>query len=213
MVANEDKTYQLHRDRHHLFLEALRHREQEVLTYLVIIGPALGGFVWLISKYPKEIGKGVFCFGAIGLIFIMLLGACYCIALGYNYRTLTFQIAKEEKNMGISDTVLSAWPRDFSDWIERTKLGHYFSFLQRYKGSKVFDWAWCFPPELICVFWYAFVIGIIYLTVVSCILAKSILVRVVVAGFGLLCLKLSLFVPHIYGKKLRSVCQKEMDKQ
>lgn len=108
MVTNEDKKYQLCSARHQLFLEALRHREQEVLRYLVIIGPALGGFVWLMSKYPEEIDVRVFCLGSVGLMFIMLLGACYCIALGYNYRIITFQIANEEKNMRVVKTVLSA---------------------------------------------------------------------------------------------------------
>jgi len=211
MVRKEDKTYQLCKARHQLFLEALRHREQEVLKYLVIIGPALGGFVWLMSKYPKEIDIWAFCFGSDGLMSTLLLGACYCIALGYNYRVLTFQIAKEEKNMGVSGTVLSAWPSERNDWIERTKLGHYFGVLRRYRDSKVFDWPWCFPPELICVFWYAFVIGIIYLTVATCIIcSQATCITMVVAGFGLLCLGLSLFVPHVYGRKLRSVCEKEM---
>ncbi|HUU16395.1 MAG TPA: hypothetical protein VMW72_04535 [Sedimentisphaerales bacterium] len=210
MVTNEDKTYQLCKARHQLFLEALRHREQEVLRYLVIIGPALGGFVWLMSKYPKEISIWTFCFGSIGLISIMLLGACYCIALGYNYRCLVLQIAKEEKNMCISGTVLNAWPRQITEHVKRTKLGHYIGVLRRHQDSKVFDWAWCFPPELICVFWYAFVIGIIYLAAASCVLIESVSVTIVVAGFGLLCLGLSLFVPHVYGRKLRSVCEKEM---
>lgn len=212
MVTNEDKKYQLCSARHQLFLEALRHREQEVLRYLVIIGPALGGFVWLMSKYPKEIGIEVFCFGSIGLISIMLLGACYCIALGYNYRTLTFQIAKEEENIGVSGTVLSAWPRKHNDWFERTKLGHYFSILRRNRDWRIFELHWCFPPEIICVFWYAFVIGIIYLTVASCVLIESILAKAVVAGFGVICLGLSLCVPHMYGRKLRSVCHKEEER-
>jgi len=212
MITNEDKIYQLCRARHQLFLEALRHREQEVLRYLVIIGPALGGFVWLMSKYPEEIGIRTFCFGSIGLILIMLLGACYCIALGYNYRCLVLQIAKEEKNMCISGTVLNAWPREISEHIKRTKLGHYFGFLLRDKDSKVFDWEWCSPPELICVFWYAFVIGIIYLTVAACVMLSTAAPTIVVAIFGLVCLVLSLFVPHMYGRKLRSMCHKEEER-
>ncbi len=34
---------------HQAFLEALRHREQEILRYLAILGPALGGFIWLLT--------------------------------------------------------------------------------------------------------------------------------------------------------------------
>lgn len=31
-----------------LFLEALRHREQEIFHYLTILGPALGSFGWIL---------------------------------------------------------------------------------------------------------------------------------------------------------------------
>ncbi len=41
---------------HQLFLEALRHREQEIFRYLAILGPALGGFMWLIQS---EASNGV----------------------------------------------------------------------------------------------------------------------------------------------------------
>jgi len=212
LIMDSDKDYEFFRARHQLLLEALRHREQEVLKYLAIIGPVLVGFVWLISKYPKEISIGAFCFGSIGLIFTLLLGACYCIALGYNYRVITFQIAKDEENIGVSKKALSAWPRGINQWIDRTRLGHYLYLPASWKDSKIFDCPWCFPPEVISIFWYAFVIGIIYLTVAVSIILKddTRTTTVVVAGFGLMCLGLSLLVPYLYGRKLRKVCEKEI---
>jgi len=33
---------------HGALLEALRHREQEIFSYLAILVPALGGFLWLL---------------------------------------------------------------------------------------------------------------------------------------------------------------------
>ena len=206
---DENGKFELYKTRHKLFLEALRHREQEVLKYLVIIGPALGGFVWLSSKYPKDIDIGTFCMASIGLMSVLLLGASYCIALGYNYRIITFQIAKEERNMGTLGKVLDAWPRTLDDWFERTKLGHYFPFPKQYRDSKMSEWAWCFPPEIICVFWYAFLVGIVYMTVATCILSTSVSATLTMAVLGFLFLCVSLLTPHIYGRKLRNVCQKE----
>jgi len=34
---------------HKTFLEALRHREQEILRYIAILAPALAGFIWLLK--------------------------------------------------------------------------------------------------------------------------------------------------------------------
>jgi hypothetical protein len=35
---------------HGALLEALRHREQEIFSYLAILVPALAGFVWLLQQ-------------------------------------------------------------------------------------------------------------------------------------------------------------------
>ena len=47
---------------HKTFLEALRHREQEILRFIAILAPALGGFIWLLNEVNLESEKGTFIF-------------------------------------------------------------------------------------------------------------------------------------------------------
>ena len=71
---------------HKQLLEALRHREQEIFHYLAILAPALGGFVWLLYK---GVNPFLFAVGTLGVLLLLLLGALYSLALGYNYRYIT----------------------------------------------------------------------------------------------------------------------------
>ena len=89
---------------HRLFLEALRHREQEIFHYLAILGPALGGFGWILYN---RIGRQVeFAVGTIFVIALLLLGALYSLALGYNYRYIVLELAKLETVLKIKDAML-----------------------------------------------------------------------------------------------------------
>ena len=51
---------------HKMFLEALRHREQEIVRFLAILGPALGGFIWLIGK--RQLNPDMFVTGTYGVL-------------------------------------------------------------------------------------------------------------------------------------------------
>jgi len=200
--------------RHRLFLEALRHREQEVLRYLAILGPALGGFVWLLTKFPREIGVDAFCASAIGLQGLLLLGAWYVAALGYNYRYLTFQLSKEEQALEVAGTVLAAWPRKLEQWKERTKLGHYIRWFRESRCPRLHNLSWCFPPEIICVFWWAFMTSIAYLTAVTAVVSTSVTgtfgcAAAVTVVLGVASLGLCLFALWHFGRKLRAVCETE----
>ena len=64
---------------HKTFLEALRHREQEIVRFVAILAPALGGFVWLLTK---DVTPYVFTVGTLGVLFFLLVGGVYCLALG-----------------------------------------------------------------------------------------------------------------------------------
>ena len=197
--------------RHQLFLEALRYREQEVFRYLVIMGPALGGFAWLLDRYRGHyIDITTFSLGTIGLVALLLLGACYCIALGYNYRYLTFQISKEEDAIGVSATVLKAWPRGVGRWFDWTEFGHYHRVLGKLH-SGLHDLAWCFPPGLIAVFWYAFVVGQVFLTVTAFLVSESGWIAWLAFGVGIICVAVTFIVPWWHGKKLRGVVKRETD--
>jgi hypothetical protein len=53
---------------HKALLEALRHREQEILRYLAFVGPALAGFIWLLSlEYEKN--AWAFIVGTVAILF------------------------------------------------------------------------------------------------------------------------------------------------
>jgi len=194
--------------RHQLFLEALRHREQEVFGYLVIIGPALGGFGWLLDRYSGHYMDVVlFNIYTLGLVGLLLLGACYCAALGYSYRSVTFQIWKEEKQIGIADTVLRAWQGETDQWLDWTKFGHYYSIPRKCRW--IYDRPWCFPPGLIAVFWYAFVIGQGLLTVTASVMSESASIKWVALALNFVCVCAAFVVPWRLGVKLRKLCEKE----
>jgi len=130
---------------HKTFLEALRHREQEILRFIAILAPALVGFIWLLNEVDWKSEKGIFIFtvGTLGILFFLLLGAVYSLALGYNFRYVTLQLAKMESDfcLNIKEFILKSWLRTPKEWKEKYKNGN------------------CFPPEIIKVFWLSFIIA------------------------------------------------------
>ena len=118
---------------HELLLQAMRSREQEVLKYLAILAPALGGFVWLVYVIFWPSGsiwsmtvvsiadrEQLFITGTICVLLLLFLGAVYSLALGYNYRYLNLQIAKIESRLNVKADMLRGWPkapRDFERYV------------------------------------------------------------------------------------------------
>lgn len=203
-------------DMNKLFLEALRHREQEIVRYLVIIGPALGAFVWMLSRYyenPLTFGSRALAIGSIGLMLLLLLGAWYCMALAYNYRSVVLQLTKTEEALEVWSVVLKGWPGCPQDVIKSTKLGsiRFLRFLLRLKEtSRGYNLPCMVPPELICVFWLGFVSGIGYLTISTCLALDSGCAARVVVWVGIACFLIALLGgPALYGSKLRRLCEKE----
>jgi len=86
------------------FLEALRHREEQIFRYLAILGPALGGFFWLLVK-AKTLTAGILTAGTIGIQLLLLLGAVYSLALGYNYRCVVLQLAKLQVHLKLTNVI------------------------------------------------------------------------------------------------------------
>lgn len=135
------------KEMHKAFLEALRQREQEIFTYLTTLGLAFGGFGWLlVQQSSKEPPPTMipFLFGTMGVLFLLCLGAVYAAALGYNYRYLTFQLAKIEDFLKIKEVILRGWPRTVGEFEKYSR--------------------WCDPPEIIKVFWFSFIAGILFVT-------------------------------------------------
>jgi hypothetical protein len=133
---------------HGLLLEALRHRKQEIFNYLAILGPALAGFAWLLyaddQAANKPVGVGLFLFGTASALSLLFFGAVYSLMLGYNYRYITLQLAKIEYILNMKEAMLEGWP----------KLPQAFG---RYKWCAI---PVCTPPEIIKVFWAAFLAGL-----------------------------------------------------
>ena len=175
---------------HGAFLGALRQREQEIFSYLGILVPAVGGFIGLlVFHFNDKQGEWRFFLATVGILLILSLGAAYSSALGYNYRYLTFQLAKIEHHCGAKVVILSAWPRSPKEFRDR-----YSKF--------------CTPPEIIKVFWLAFGVAILFVTI-SAIALKVTHLCVVVAVATLLLLYTYVFLPIHFGHKLSKQCGKE----
>lgn len=198
---------------HGKFLDALRHREQDIIQFLGILGPALGGFIWLLGDLADHPFR--FVAGTYGVLLVLFMGASYTLALGYNYRYMILQLAKLEAHprLCLREVTLAYWPRRVSEF----KKGSRWGFLP-----------WCTPPDIIRVFWLAFLICIIGVTVVAWVADRDVFPigatsQPVTAHEGLKAMKagipvagvaaffLSLIGPIIVGNKMLRACRKESE--
>lgn len=146
---------------HGAFLEALRHREQDIIRFVAILGTALASFVWILGQ--KEMQEPApFVAGTYGILLVLVVGAFYTLALGYNYRYLTLQLAKleSEANLKLRSSVLHQWPREPKDFEKRCRWG-------------VIPWST--PPGIIKVFWIAFILSILLVVVAGTVAQYKIL--------------------------------------
>lgn len=186
---------------HKTFLEALRHREQEILRFIAILAPALGGFIWLLKGFLEGHNEApVFTVGTLGVLFLLTVGAIYSIALGYNFRYVTLQLAKMESGycLNIKKFILKSWLRTAKEWAQKYRKRPY-----------------CAPPDIIKVFWLAFVVAKIFIILAACFflwtkhenMCGQICAIIIVGG---LCIIIAvLFAPIYYGWKLQIACDKE----
>ena len=182
---------------HQSLLEALRHREQEIFRYLAILFPALGGYVWLLYQNTStDFNRYAFIIGTVGVILLLFFGAAYSLALGYSFRQLTLQLANLERDLQFMESILKGWPRKPIDFD---------------KYSVNFLWVkgipWCVPPEVIKIFWYAFLVEIIFVTSSAWrfVYVKhfSCLAHIIVISSGLLAFFIAaILLPIHYGYKL-----------
>lgn len=173
-------------DFHRLMLEALRQREQDVIRYIAILAPALGGYVWLLKDYGTN--TTVFVAGTLGVIFLLFVGAVYTVALGYNFRYITLQLAKLETLLGIQPIILRGWPRNAR--VFSKKYGRF-----------------CKPPEIIMIFWLAFLSATAGVTISAATHVKDL--RCIVMAGGIWAFTLALFSPIHFGSKILEKCTKE----
>jgi len=192
-----------------LLLEALRHREQEIFRYLGILVPAITGFAWLVwaavSYSSSDEGHAAatavpapfFAAGTVGVLLILFFGAIYSLALGYNYRYITLELAKLETILGIKDAVLVGWPRSREGFRDRYML----------LGCI----PWCTPPDMIRVFWWTFLIFIAAVTAAATLVLFGMGSPTCpfVFAFGKACFAVAFLAPIRFGQKLRKKYEEE----
>lgn len=144
----------------------------------------------------------------------------YSLALGYNYRYITLQIAKLENKLDIKNFMLEGWPRSRRQFLARYRSScsiprfiRYWVFRSLPKRSyyRLIGWIpWCTPPEIIKVFWWAFLIGIFGVMTSACLVKPSVLMLAMVIPVGIICIIVGFFVfPWNYGRKLYKQCKQE----
>ncbi|MDA2919252.1 hypothetical protein MYX76_07155 [Desulfobacterota bacterium AH_259_B03_O07] len=177
---------------HKLLLKALRDREQEIFLYLAILGPALGGFIWLLYHFDDT--KPIIVITAtIGIWLLCLLGAWYSAALGYNYRYITLQLGNLERDLEIQDNILASWVKSPEKFL---------------KNYRIFcRIPWCTPPEVIIWFWFAFPVLIAFTMIAAYYYTHHWILILGIAPFTL-----GLISPIYYGCKLHSICNKEIQR-
>jgi len=184
---------------HSALLDALRHREQEIFSYLAILVPALGGFMWLLLHLHSagadkpDVNDDDFFVGTLGVLMLLFLGAAYSLTLGYNFRYVTLQLAKIEHHLKAVNAILRGWPRSPAD------------FKSRYRLLGV---PWCAPPEMIRVFWVSFLAGIVGVSAVYWNAPKN-PHRCLVIWAGGICFVIGLLGPFWFGCKLRRLICRE----
>lgn len=178
------------RGMHAELLKSLRRREQEIFSYLAILVPALTGFFLLLTSNNVSL----FLIGSMGVILLLLLGSLYSLALGYNYRYITLQLAKIERWLSADHGLLEGWPKAPDQFRVRYSL-----------------WGiipWCTPPAIIQVFWYAFLVGIIGVTAAASFSRPGICKFIVPFG-ACSFLGGALLGPLRFGHKLIRLCDQE----
>jgi hypothetical protein len=130
----------------------------------------------------------VFVTGTLGVLFLLLVGAVYTVALGYNYRYITLQLAKIENLIDIRDFISVGWPRDAKVFAE--KYGR-----------------WCEPPEVIKVFWLTFLVAIAGVTISAAFLVNTQSWVIVLSGGT--AMGVALITPAYYGRKIWYTCRME----
>lgn len=192
---------------HDLLLQALRHREQDVLRFLAILGPALAGVVYLHS--PKILGDNSnlmsYVLGIYAALGVLIISCVYTIALGYNYRYLTLQLAKLEskKCLGIDAGILNAWPRSAHRFVEKYRI---FGCIPC-----------CIPPGNINVFYWASIMAIIALIIIRFVFTPVNLTPGLGIAWKIFCptcfigLGFSLFQPIWAGSKLHKAARMESE--
>jgi hypothetical protein len=153
---------------HGILLEALRHREQDFLRYLVILVTALGAFLFGVSGVNgKRFDADIQLIISVLSSSALLVGSWYCLALGYNYRCLTVQVAKIEAFLGLTGSVLVSWPRTRKEFQTRFEFEHRCPCFNRLTFGLFSEKLFLEPPAVISPFYRSCLVGSVLIAVAT----------------------------------------------
>lgn len=121
-----DKSFEIAKDIHSLFLEAMEERYKDILSFLAFVLPALTGFVGLAYQYEtgddakKELA---FFVGSIATVGVLFWGGAYSLATSYRYRYLQASVYRIEESTGAAKFVPRSFkPAPIRDWAKRAGM-------------------------------------------------------------------------------------------
>ncbi len=169
-----------------LYLRALRQREDDVVKFLGLLVPALVGYIWLLTKSSEVCEQTLFS-GTVGVIFVLSVGAVFTVALGFNYRYITLQMAKIDVFYSVDKLVLKKWPRKPGD----------------------FKMIFCSPPEILKIYWISYLILILLICCISCLFIDKCSYLCIIFVISFIALLFSILLPFYYGCKIQKICELE----
>ncbi len=112
LSTDTDKSFEIAKDIHSMFLQAMEERYKEILGFLGFLLPALSGFVWLTYQYetatlPKS--ELTFFIGTMATLGVLFWGSIYALAISYRYRYLQASVYQIEESCGAAKYI----PRSF----------------------------------------------------------------------------------------------------
>lgn len=176
-MSYTDSHYDRLASHHKVLLEAMRARENEIVKFLGIMLPAVGGLAYLFAK-QREILPEAFIVGIIIVQFLFCWGMNYALVLSYNYRCLQAQIKILESAANIDAAVLKKWqsfwlPAKFRRKVhERYSIDKSWWRQKKERCSRVCIYLAGFTellPEIFKTQFIAFGVGIILTTTVGVI--------------------------------------------
>ena len=216
-----------------VYLEALRHREQEFLKFAVILVSAVGLLLYVVADTeknikdedstvksyrslltlpaPKELIRPTTVEFWVSLTssLVLFLGGCYCLVLGYNYRYVTLMLAKIEYVLGVDKYTLAGWPKNPRQFIKKIRLKKIFPRLNSCTCKVLGNTTLLYPPEIILLFYIACIVAIGLIAGGTYWFACCSKMGMILFLINVVLSLLLLLLPVYYGRKFLKMCKDE----